>query len=219
MSLRLHAADTPNNRKITIALAEMGMAYEVVPVDLGAGAQHAPAFRAISPAGKTPALVDAGAGGPGSGEPVTVFESGAILTYLAEKAGAFLPQRGPARYAALAWTFWQTSALGPTLGQAWHFAYRRKAATGDAAPYAFRRFTAEGARLFQVMESALAARANLAGEAFTIADMAVFPWVAGGRRLLGLSWDDFPGLARWHAATAARPAVHAGMRALRVAGG
>ena len=203
----LYTWDTPNGQKPMIMLEELGLAYDLELIDIGKGAQHAEAFRAVSPNGKIPALVDGG---------VRVFESGAILLHLAENHGAFLPASGQARADALAWTFWQVGGLGPMIGQWGHFSR-----ASEVVPYAIERYLAESVRLLEVLEARLARNAYLAGEAYTIADMMSYPWVKGGYQFLAkASADRLPPLAATHAWLAsidARPAVQAAMARLQAA--
>lgn len=195
---------TPNARKVSILLEELGLAYQVNPVHLGKGEQFQPAFLAISPNNKVPALVDDATG-------TALFESGAILTYLAEQYGGFLPPSGPARYQALAWLHWQVGGLGPTLGQ---LAYFEKMAS-EKNPAASARFLAEADRLLIVLDKRLADQPYLAGADYSIADMAVYPWVITAINMLGEvigpRMDTKPALRRWLDVIGARPAVQRGM--------
>jgi GST-like protein len=198
---------TPNGRKVPIMLEELGWPYEVNTVNLGQGEQHAPGFLRISPNGKIPAIVDDGA----EGGPLTIFESGAILTYLAEKSGRFLAPSGPARFKALEWLHWQIGSLGPMMGQLGYFAVRAK----EKTPPAIERFTEEGARLLGVMETQLAQHRYLAGEEYTIADIAAYPWTMAAASLLkdvlAEAWEDKEAVRRWLAEVGERPAVQRGM--------
>jgi len=193
---------TPNGWKVTIMLEECGLDYRVVPVHIGRGDQFKPEFLAISPNNRMPAIVDDEA----EGGPLSVFESGAILMYLAEKTGRFLPAPTRARYEVLQWLFWQIGGLGPMAGQAHHF--RQYAA--DEIPYAIERYTNEVNRLYGVMNKQLADRDYLAGD-YSIADMACWPWVLPHERQ-GQTLDDFVHLKRWFEAVGARPAVEKGRR-------
>lgn len=191
---------TPNGHKVTLLLEETGLAYRVHPVDIGAGDQFKPAFLAISPNNKMPAIVDhvpAGGGGPQS-----VFESGAILVYLAGKAGRFLPQEPRARIAALEWLFWQVGGLGPMSGQMGHFSVHAP----EKVPYAIERYDSEVRRLHGVMDARLREHEWLAGADYSIADMASYPWI-GPYETRPVDYDAFPHLQRWHQAIAARPAT------------
>jgi len=204
--IELHAWPTPNAHKVSIMLEECGLPYTVRPVDITAGAQFAPAFLAISPNNRMPAIIDDD--GPG-GETVSVFESGAILIYLAEKTGRLLPAKGPGRYKVLEWLMFQMANLGPIAGQAHHF----RDAAPERVPYAIRRFTEEAGRLYGVMDRRLADSPHLAGEDYSIADIACWPWVRV-HRYHGQAWEEFPNVRRWFDAIAARPAVQAGMALL-----
>ena len=183
-------ADTPNNWKVAIAVKETALPHKLRQVNLAAGEQFSPAFRALNPNSKTPVMVDVFAG---SRPPLVLFESGAILAYLAEKSGQFLPVEPALRWTTLAWTFWQVAGLGPTLGQAWHFADR----AGSEPAYARDRFAREARRLWGVLEARLATSGYLGGEGYTIADMATFPWIWESRSLPGLEWRDYPHVRRW----------------------
>jgi GST-like protein len=202
----LYHAATPNGHKLTLFLEETGMPYRAIRVDLGRGEQFRPDFLAISPNNKIPALVDhAPADG---GPPIAMFESGAMLMYLADKCGRLLPQELRARAEVVQWVFWQVGGLGPMAGQIGHF----NVFAPEKVPYAIARYTKETNRLYGVLDRRLAGREFIAGE-FSIADIACYPWIvphaAHGQRL-----EDFPSLARWFAAMAARPAtqrVYAGV--------
>lgn len=203
--LTLHTWNTPNGQKPAIMLEELGLSYDVVMVDIGKGEQHEAGFRAISPNGKIPALVDGDQ---------TMFESGAILMHLAEKYGQFLPTSGQARTDALVWTFWQVGGLGPMIGQWGHFSRLE-----EKHPYAIERYLAESIRLLEVMEERLAGNAYLAGEDYTIADMMSFPWVKGGYKFLSTaSPDRLPPLEAtraWVETIDARPAVQTALARLK----
>ena len=189
---------TPNGHKITIFLEETGLAYDVKPINIGKGHQFDPAFLRISPNNRIPAIVDhAPADG---GEPVSVFESGAILLYLAEKTGRFVPSSLRARFDCIQWLFWQMAGLGPMAGQNHHFVHYAP----EPIPYAVDRYVKETGRLYAVMNKRLADREYLAGD-YSIADMASYPWVQPERQRQDMS--HFAHLARWKAALAARPAV------------
>ena len=196
---------TPNGWKISIALEELGLPYEVRPVDITAGDQHAEAFRAVSPNGRIPAITDPD--GP-DGAPVSIFESGAILQYLARKTGRFGGSTERARIAVDQWLMWQMGGLGPMAGQAHHFLkFAPKA--GHVIPYAQDRYRDEVARLYGVMDAALSRSAYLAGDDYTIADMACWGWASlwkGQQQRL----EDKPHLARWLETVSARPAVQRG---------
>jgi len=190
---------TPNGHKITIFLEETGLPYRIVPINIGKGEQFTPAFLAISPNNRIPAIVDrAPAGG---GEPISVFESGAILLYLAEKTGRFIPADLRGRVDVLQWLFWQMGGLGPMAGQNHHF----RQYAPERIPYATERYVKETSRLYAVLDTRLADRAFIAGD-YSIADIACYPWVVPYERQ-GQKLEDYPNLARWFRAVAARPAV------------
>lgn len=192
---------SPNARKVLIMLEETGLPYDVRWVDISAGDQHTEAYSAINPNRKVPALIDHD--GPG-GRPVTVFESGAILLYLAEKTGRLLPADPLRRWNVIQWLFWQTSSQGPLLGQAAHFV-SHAARRGIAAEYAVDRYRNEAARLYGVLESRLAGREHIDDE-MSIADIAVYPWVRVAKGQ-GVDLNDFPNVRRWCDAMAERPSV------------
>jgi GST-like protein len=202
LTIELFAFDTPNGRKISVALEEMGMPYAVQIVDIGAGQQFDPAFMAISPNNKIPAIVDPD--GPDA-RPISVFESGAILVYLAEKTGLFLPRAGRARVEVLEWLMFQMSGFGPMPGQVHHFI----ALSSEAdRRYGLERFMAETRRLYGVMDRRLQGRSYFAGE-LSIADFALLAWVwRHPRHQVDLA--DFPHVQRWYQALMARPAVQRG---------
>lgn len=193
---------TPNGRKITIMLEEVGLPYKVIPVDIGRGAQFEPEFLAISPNNRMPAIVDHEP--LGGGEPISIFESGAILVYLAEKTGRFMPADPRGKYDVLQWVFWQMGGLGPMAGQTHHF----REYAPEKIPYAIDRYTNEVNRLYGVMDRALDRRPYLAGD-YSIADMAAWPWVVPAK-VQGQNMGDFPHLKRWFDAIATRPAVERG---------
>lgn len=197
--LDLYYSATPNGLKLAIFLQETGLPHRVVPVALGKGEQHRPAFLAISPNGKIPALVDHAPAD--DGPPLPLFESGALLLYLAEKTGRFLPSDLRGRQEVLQWLFWQVGGLGPMAGQNGHF----NVFAPEKVPYAIERYTRETSRLYGVLDRRLAERDCLAGD-YSIADIACYPWIVphrGHRQDL----DAFPHLRRWFRAIAARPAV------------
>ena len=202
----LYTWPTPNGHKIHIMLEETGLDYTVIPIDIGSGDQFDPEFLKISPNNKMPAMVDHD--GPG-GEPYDLFESGAMLIYLAEKTGRFMPRETRARFDVLKWLMFQMGHIGPMLGQAHHF----RAYAPEPIPYAVERYTNEAARLYKVLDTRLGASANLAGDDYTIADMAVFPWLRSHERQ-GQDLADFPGVKRWFETIAARPAVERGVEVL-----
>ncbi|MBR8315507.1 glutathione S-transferase N-terminal domain-containing protein [Burkholderia dolosa] len=197
---------TPNGHKVHIMLEETGLAYRVHPVDIGAGDQFKPEFLKISPNNKIPAIVDSD--GPG-GQPISLFESGAILIYLAEKTGKFLPSDPVARYATLEWLMFQMGGVGPMLGQAHHF----RLYAPQKIEYAVDRYTNEAKRLYNVMEKRLGESEYLAGSEYTIADIATFPWTRSWQNQ-GVVLDELPNVKRWHDAIAARPAVQRGVEVL-----
>jgi GST-like protein len=197
---------TPNGHKVHIMLEETGLEYRVHPVDIGAGDQFKPEFLAISPNNKIPAIVDSD--GP-EGKPLSVFESGAILMYLAEKTGRFLPQAPAARYATLQWLMFQMGGLGPMLGQAHHF----RIYAAEKIEYAVNRYTNEAKRLYGVMDKQLGKTQYLASDEYTIADIASFPWTRSWQNQ-GIELAEFPNVKRWHEAIAARPAVQRGVEVL-----
>ena len=198
---------TPNGWKVSIALEEMGLPYATHLVDIGKGAQHDPAFRAINPNGKMPAITDPD--GP-DGAPITIFESGAILQYLARKTGLFCGRTERERIAVDQWLMWQMGGLGPMAGQAHHFLkYAPAMDPPNDLPYAKDRYRTEVARLYGVMDAQLSRHRYIAGEAYSIADMACWGWASlweGQQQTL----DDKPHLARWLAELSERPAVQRG---------
>jgi GSH-dependent disulfide-bond oxidoreductase len=206
--IHLYTWTTPNGRKPPILLEELGLPYTVHPVNIGKDEQFAPDFLTISPNNKIPAIVDDAA----PDGPLTIFESGAILTYLAETTGRFLAPSGPARFKALEWLHWQIGGLGPMLGQLGFFAVR----SPEKAPLAIERFTTEADRLLGVMERRLADVPYLAGAEYTIADIACYPWTVAAtsflKEPLGKSLESKPALHRWLAEIGARPAVQKGMK-------
>jgi GSH-dependent disulfide-bond oxidoreductase len=204
--ITLYAWPTPNAHKVSIMLEECGLAYEVKVVDITAGDQFAPGFLAISPNNRMPAIVDSDGAGD---EPLSVFESGAILVYLAEKTGRFLPLSGKARYKVLEWLMFQMANLGPVCGNAHHF----RDAAEERVPYAIARFTDEAARLYRVMDRRLGEAPYLAGNDYSIADMACWPWVRV-HRYHGQSWVPFPNVKAWFDRVAARQGVQDGMALL-----
>jgi GST-like protein len=190
---------TPNGHKITIFLEEAALDYTIKPVDISAGDQFKPDFLSISPNNRMPAIVDHAPSD--GGEPISVFESGAILVYLAEKAGRFLAADIRARKTTLEWLFWQVGGIGPMAGQNHHFVQYAP----EKIPYAVDRYVNETNRLYGVLDRRLAGRDWLAG-AYSIADMATYPWVVPWKRQCQ-NLDDFPNLRRWFDAMRARPAV------------
>ena len=199
----LHTAATPNGQKIHIMLEETGLEYRTHWVHIDRGEQFAPEFLAISPNNKIPAIVDRD--GPG-GRELALFESGAILLYLADKTGRFLPEAPYERWETVQWLMWQMGGFGPMLGQAHHF--RRFAP--EEIPYAVERYTKETARLYGVLNGRLGEAEYLAGD-YTIADMATYPWAAR-HEWQGIELGDFPNVKRWYDAIGARPAAARGMQ-------
>lgn len=195
----LHYWTTPNGHKITIFLEEAALPYIVFPVNIGQGDQFKPEFLAISPNNRIPAIVDHAP--KGGGAPVSIFESGAILMYLAEKTGQFLSAEMRQRYDTIQWLFWQMGGLGPMAGQNHHF----NLYAPEKIPYAIERYVKETNRLYGVLNKRLADREFIAGD-YSIADMASYPWIVPYKNQ-GQNIDDFPHLKRWLEAIAARPAV------------
>lgn len=203
----LYTWPTPNGHKIHIMLEEVGLPYRVIPVNIGKGEQFRPEFLAITPNHRIPAIVDPE--GPG-GAPFSLFESGAILIYLAEKTGSPLWPADPAtRYRCLQWLMFQMGGVGPMFGQYNHFA----AYAPEKIPYAITRYANEVQRLHRVLDKRLSESAYLAGEEYSIADIATFPWIRNPDRR-GINLEDYPALKRWHDAIAARPAVQRGVAVL-----
>ena len=186
---------TGNGKKITIMLEETGLRYRIIPVNINKGDQYKPEFLAISPNNKMPAIVDGD---------LAIFESGAILQYLAEKTGQLLPADTAGKYRVLQWVFWQIGGLGPMAGQAHHFLKY----SPQKVEYAMHRFQTEVARLYKVLDTQLAKTEYIAGD-YSIADMALWPWVSG-HDWSGVSVDEFKSLQRWLALMGSRPAVQAG---------
>jgi len=191
---------TPNGHKITMFLEEAGLPYRLIPVNIGKGEQFRPEFLAIAPNNRIPAIVDTQPAGGGA--PVSLFESGAILLYLADKTGRFIPPAPEvaARAEVLQWLFWQMGGLGPMAGQNHHFSVYAP----EKIPYAIDRYVKETNRLYGVLDRRLADRAFVAGENYSIADMAIYPWIVPHERQ-GQRLEDFPHLARWFAAVRDRP--------------
>ncbi|HWL72227.1 MAG TPA: glutathione binding-like protein [Geminicoccus sp.] len=189
---------TPNGHKITMFLEEVGLPYQIKPVNIGKGEQFEPDFLKIAPNNRMPAIVDHEP--PGGGEPISVFESGAILVYLADKTGKFLPT-DRRRYDVLQWLFWQMGGLGPMAGQNHHFGRYAP----EKIPYAIDRYVKETGRLYGVLDRRLADREYIAGE-YSIADMASYPWIVPYENQ-GQNLDDFPHLQRWFNKIKARPAT------------
>ena len=200
--LDVYSWKTSNGRKVTVMVEELGVPYTLHKIDIGAGDQFTDAYTAINPNQKIPAIVDPD--GP-EGRPYTVIESGAILMYLAEKHGRFLPGSMAARYEVIQWLMLQMGGVGPMFGQAHHF----RMAAKEEVPYGIDRYTKETRRLWGVLDGRLAEREHLAGD-YSIADIAVFPWTAR-YEWQGVDLDEFPNVARWYRGIAQRPAVARGM--------
>ena len=203
MTIDLYTWTTPNGRKVSIALEEMGLDYKAHPINITKDEQFAPDFLKISPNNKIPAIVDPD--GP-DGAPFPLFETGAILIYLAEKTGQFMPTDPKTRHVCLQWLMWQMGGFGPMLGQAHHF--RRFAP--EEILYAVERYTKETARLYGVLNGRLGEAEYLAGD-YTIADMATYPWAAR-HEWQGIELGDYPNVKRWYDAIGARPAAARGMQ-------
>ena len=208
--LEVHSWPTPNGHKVHIMLEECGLKlgrdWQVFPVNIGAGDQFKPAFLKISPNNKIPALVDPH--GP-DGKPITLFESGAILLYLAAKTGKFLPSSDRQKYEVLQWLMFQMGGVGPMLGQAHHF----RIYAPEKIDYAVNRYTNEAKRLYGVMDRQLENRKFMAGNQYSIADIAIFPWLRSWQNQ-GIDWADYPRLKVWFDTIAARPAVKRGVAVL-----
>ena len=202
MTIQFFSFDTPNGRKISVALEEMGLPYSVTPVDIGKDEQFKPDFLKISPNNKIPAIIDPD--GP-EGQSISVFESGAILIYLAEKTGKFLPASGAARVSVLEWLMFQMGGFGPIPGQVHHFL---GLSNEDDKRYGVQRFMNETRRLYGVMDRRLAEQPFFAGE-LSIADFAILGWVWRHPRHQ-VDLDDFPNVKRWYETIMARPAVQRG---------
>ncbi|TWG85432.1 GST-like protein [Cupriavidus gilardii J11] len=197
---------TPNGHKVHIMLEECGLPYQVHPINIGAGDQFSDDFLKISPNNKIPAIVDSD--GP-DGEPISLFESGAILVYLAGKTGKFLPDDVRGKYETLQWLMFQMGGVGPMLGQAHHF----RIYAPEKIEYAIQRYTNEARRLYGVIDKRLSDRPWLAGDEYTIADIATFPWLRSWQNQ-GVDLDDYPNLKRWFNTIAERPAVKRGVEVL-----
>lgn len=204
--IELYSWPTPNGHKVHIMLEECGLPYNVHPIDIGAGDQFKPEFLKISPNNKMPAIVDPE--GP-DGKPMPLFESGAILIYLAGKTGKFLPADVRGKYVTLQWLMFQMAGVGPMLGQAHHF----RIYAPEKVEYAINRYTNEAKRLYGVMDRRLAEVEYFAGDAYTIADMAIFPWTRPHANQ-GIDLADYPNVKRWFDAIDARPAVKRAVQVL-----
>jgi GST-like protein len=203
--IELYSWPTPNGHKIHVMLEECGLPYRANAVDIGAGDQFESAFLKISPNNKIPAIVDSD--GP-DGKPISLFESGAILIYLAGKTGHFLPQDVRGKYVALEWLMFQMGGVGPMLGQAHHF----RLYAPEKIEYAINRYTNEARRLYGVMDRRLGEVEYFAGE-YSIADMAIFPWTRSHANQ-GVDLANYPNVKRWYDAVGARPAVQRGLKLL-----
>jgi GSH-dependent disulfide-bond oxidoreductase len=202
----VYSAATPNGHKIHIMLEECGLPYRVHHVNIGEGDQFKPEFLGISPNNKIPAIVDAD--GP-DGKPISLFESGAILVYLGSKAGKFLGQTDRDKFVTLQWLMFQMGGVGPMLGQAHHF----RIYAPEKLDYAINRYTNEAKRLYGVIDKRLAESAYLAGDEYTIADIATFPWLRSWKNQ-GIDWADYPHAKRWFDEIGERPAVKRGVEVL-----
>ena len=193
----LYTWTTPNGRKVSIMLEETGLPYNVTALDIGQGGQHDPAFLKIGPNNKIPVIVD-------HDEGISLMESGAILIYLAEKSGQFMPQSGPAKWEVLEWLMMQMGTVGPMLGQTHHFVFYNE----GKAPYAEERYLKENARVYKVLDTRLGEKEYLAGD-YSIADIATWPWIARFPRQR-MDLNEYPNLMRWYLDIASRPAVQRG---------
>ena len=197
---------TPNGNKVHVMLEECGLPYRVTPVNIGAGDQFKDEFLAISPNNKVPAITDPD--GP-DGKPISLFESGAILVYLAAKTGKFMPKTDREKFEVLQWVMFQMGSVGPMLGQAHHF----RLYAPEPVPYAIERYSNEAKRLYGVIERRLAKSAFLGGKAYSIADIATFPWLRSWQNQ-GVTLSDYPHLERWFHRIEERPAVQRGVKVL-----
>ena len=212
----VHYWPTPNGWKVTILLEECGLPYNIVPVDIGGGAQFKPEFLRLSPNNRMPAIIDHDP--LGGGEPLALFESGAIMEYIADKTGKFLPKEGADRYRVLQWVHWQMANLGPMMGNANHFKNYGKNIADDPAQleYGTKRFVGEVDRLLGVLDAQLSANEYVAGPTYSIADMIIWSWAFLSERLIDdpekSIWESFPNVKRWVDLVAARPAVQKGRK-------
>ena len=204
--IQVYSWATPNGHKVHVMLEECGLAYRAIPVNIGAGDQFKPEFLKISPNNKIPAIVDPD--GP-DGEPISVFESGAILLYLAAKTGRFLPADLRGKYRMLEWLMFQLGSVGPMLGQAHHF----RLYAPEKLTYAIDRYSNEAKRLYGVIDKRLGQSRYIAADEYTIADIAIFPWLRSWKNQ-GIELDDYPSLKAWFDGIAARPAVQRGVEVL-----
>jgi GST-like protein len=197
---------TPNGHKIHIMLEECRLAYRAIPVNIGAGDQFTPEFLKISPNNKIPAITDPD--GPG-GKPISLFESGAILLYLASKTGKFMPKTDRQKFDMLQWLMFQMGGVGPMLGQTHHF----RIYAPEKIEYAINRYSNEAKRLYAVMDKQLSTHKFIAGNTYTIADIAIFPWLRSWQNQ-GIDWVDYPHLKKWFDTISQRPAVKRGVEVL-----
>ena len=204
--IEVYSWPTPNGHKVHVMLEECALPYKAIAVDIGKGDQFRSDFLAISPNNKVPAIVDPD--GP-DGKPISLFESGAILMYLAAKTGRFMPESIRGKYDVLQWLMFQMGGVGPMLGQAHHF----RIYAPEKLPYAIERYTNEAKRLYGVMNKRLARSKYLGGPEYSIADIAVFPWLRSWKNQ-GIDWDDYPHLKGWFDEIAGRPAVQRGVEVL-----
>ena len=204
--IQVYSWATPNGHKVHVMLEECGLAYRAIPVNIGAGDQFKPEFLKISPNNKIRAIVDPD--GP-DGEPISVFESGAILLYLAAKTGRFLPADLRGKYRMLEWLMFQMGSVGPMLGQAHHF----RLYAPEKLTYAIDRYSNEAKRLYGVIDKRLGQSRYIAADEYTIADIAIFPWLRSWKNQ-GIELDDYPSLKAWFDGIAARPAVQRGVEVL-----
>jgi GST-like protein len=202
----VYSTATPNGHKVHIMLEECGLPYRVHHINIGEGDQFKPEFLAISPNNKIPAIVDAD--GP-DGKPMSLFESGAILVYLASKVGKFLGNTDREKFTTLQWLMFQMGGVGPMLGQAHHF----RIYAPEQIEYAVNRYTSEARRLYGVIDKQVAKEGYLAGNEYTIADIATFPWLRSWKNQ-GIDWDDYPDAKRWFDEISERPAVRRGVEVL-----
>jgi GST-like protein len=204
--IEVYSWATPNGHKVHIMLEECGLPYRATAINIGAGDQFGAKFLEISPNNKIPAIVDPN--GP-DGRPISLFESGAILMYLAGKTGRFMPASTRGRYEMLEWLMFQMGGVGPMLGQAHHF----RIYAPEKIAYAVDRYTNEAKRLYGVMDKRLATSPYIAGDEYTIADIAIFPWLRSSANQ-GIDWADYPHVKAWFDKIAARPAVQRGVEVL-----
>lgn len=204
--IEVYSWPTPNGHKVHVMLEECGLKYEAIPVNIGAGEQFRPDFLAISPNNKIPAIVDPE--GP-DGRPISLFESGAILVYLAAKTGRFLPAGDREKFEVLQWLMFQMGGVGPMLGQAHHF----RMYAPEKVPYAIDRYSNEARRLYAVIDKRLATSEWLGGAEYSIADIATFPWLRSWQNQ-GVVLEDYPHLKRWFDTVSERPAVQRGVKVL-----